>query len=186
MYQKQFVLVYPSLVEDEVLLRFLFKKFKKRISVIKERLVFLLRYHWCINLERRVFNVLSLITHYHPRRFVSQGTHNMLIEFVHQNCMDSVCGSELLRLLGQIQKATRPTKTEQDDGMALEEMTPKQVAKQLFLIDLGFLKKIPLDMFLDEKFLKQRANSPLRDFSDWFNKRSSYVSSSILQEAAAC
>lgn len=103
----------------------------------------------------------------------------MIIHFVGANCTDPDHGKDLLSILGHFRQETK--KGDQDDGMPLNEMTPKQVAKQLFIIDHNYFHSIALHEFLDRNFLKSIGDSELRKFCKWFNKLSCFVSSSILQ-----
>lgn len=121
---------------------------------------------------------------FHKNRFESSRPDNelqsMIIHFVGAHCTDATHGKDLLSILGFFRH--EPKKGDQDDGMSFYDMTPRQIAKQLFIIDHSYFRKIPLYEFLDRNFLKSMGDhSEIRKFCKWFNKFSCFVSSSILQ-----
>ena len=94
-FQREFVLVYPSLVDDEELLRFLMKRYNKG----------------CDQVKRRVLDVIEMMVTYHQPRFTNahpNGEHlrDVFIEFAGKHCTDKIFGSELLSTLAVINVRT--------------------------------------------------------------------------------
>merc|ERR1712137_435909 len=166
-HQKQIIFIYPTIIHHKTLLSYLSRTYSTASNVVK----------------KRVIDIVTLVVTLHSKRFSDTypdgiQLRDLIIDFVTANCSDKLFGADILRILTFLNETVEKSPVPPENDEVLSELSPRQFAKQLCVIEMRLFKDIPLCDVL-EKFNKGKSKA-FNHCSDWFEKLSSYVISCIL------